>query len=190
MNRGESIRSPRFLLQKSSNDANVLPPKEFGMATIASWSDKLNVIAKTAKDKFLAKLGIMSVSTKKGVVLGTGWGNHVVLEKHVPFWELDPIFQTLEGIHGHARRIGIATIAGTHVVVLSGRIHMYEQNPDALYVLMRMLWELGVRELVLTNAVGGMRKSVCKGDIIVVNSVIKNGPSPLVDARFTDNSKT
>lgn len=156
------------------------------MVSSQSWSDKLNAIAQAAAEVFLAKLGIKSIRTKKGVVLGTGWGNHVVLQKSVPFEELDPIFQTLEGIHGHARRIGIATIAGTRVVVLSGRIHMYEQNPDALYVLMRILWELGVRKLVLTNAVGGMRKSVGKGDIIVVDSVIKNGPSPLKGARFTD----
>lgn len=158
------------------------------MTTSLSWCNALNALAKEAAKQLLIELDISPIGTKSGVVLGTGWGNRITLEKSVALQEIHPIFQTLEGIHGHARKIGITTIAGARVVALSGRIHMYEQNPEALYVLMRTLWELGVRKLVLTNAVGGMRKSVGKGDIIVVDSVIKNCPSPLRGARFTDPS--
>lgn len=107
-----------------------------------SWEERLNRIAKSAAHQFLRSLKAKDVGTIVAVELGTGWGDSISLEHAVPLKSLARIFATLEGIHGHARKIGIATIGGHRVVVVSGRIHMYEKNPEALYVLERMLWEL------------------------------------------------
>lgn len=114
-----------------------------------------------------------------GVVLGTGWGASIVIEHPIPLTDLDPAFEALDDIPGHARTIGVATIAGQRVLVLSGRIHMYEGHRDLVYLLMRILWELDVRTLILTSASGGLRSYLHKGDIVVPNNVIANGPSPV-----------
>jgi len=151
-----------------------------------TWEEQLNRIAKSAADRFLQSLKSESVGTIVAVELGTGWGDSISLEDAVPLKSLARIFATLEDIHGHARKIGIATIGGHRVVVVSGRIHMYEKNPEALYVLERMLWELGIRRLILTSASGGLRRSVYKGDVVFADGFINNGPSPLKGARFSD----
>lgn len=157
------------------------------MASKQPWSTKLDRIAKSAARRFLRALNILSVDTVTAAELGTGWGDSIAMEHAVPLTTLATIFTTLEPISGHARTIGIATIGGHRVVVVSGRIHMYEKNPEALYILERILWELGIRRLILTSASGGLRRSVYKGDIVFVDGLVKNGPSPLKGARFTDH---
>ncbi len=152
-----------------------------------SWSDKLDRIAEAAARRFLRALGVQNVGTIVAAELGTGWGDSIAPEWFIQLTAISDIFETLEDISGHARRIGIATIGGHRVVVVSGRVHMYEKNPKALYVLERILWELGIRRLILTSASGGLRRSVYKGDIIFADGLVKKGPSPLQGARYADH---
>lgn len=156
------------------------------MTITQSWSERLNRIARRAAKRFLRILDVQGVETIVAAELGTGWGDSVVLDRPIPLTAISGIFASLEDISGHARTIGIATIGGHRVVVVSGRIHMYEKNPEALYVLERILWELGNRRLILTSASGGLRQSAYKGDIVFIDGLIKNGPSPLKGARFSD----
>lgn len=113
-------------------------------------------------------------------MLGTGWGNSVALAKGaINLADIHPHFASLADLSGHARKIGIATIAGKKVLVLSGRIHMYEESRDAVYLLMRILWELGIRKLIVTSATGGMRDYIHTGDIVVITDLVKNLASPV-----------
>jgi purine-nucleoside phosphorylase len=162
--------------------------RQHGSLMAKSWSERLDSIAEAAARKFLNRIdpGHPGITSNIGAVLGTGWGKSVTIEYGVPLRLLADVFETLEGIDGHARELGIAKIGDTYAFVLSGRVHMFEGNREALYVMMRILWELGVRKLVLTNASGGLRKSVAKGDIVVIDGMIRNGPSPLQGARFND----
>lgn len=147
--------------------------------------EELNGLAKHAAEHY-RNLTAATETVALATVLGTGWGKSVAIEHAVPLLDLCPqIFGSLKQIEGHARKVGIATIGEQRVFVASGRIHMYEQNPEALYVFVRILWELGARRLILTNASGGLRKSVGRGDIVVVDGITKNCPSPLDGARFT-----
>ncbi len=129
---------------------------------------------------------IGNVNSPIGIILGTGWGDSIEVEDAIELGKLNSIFANLQTIPGHARKIGIANIAGHKVVVLSGRVHMYEGNRDAVYLMARVMWELGVRKLVLTNAAGGMRDYVEKGDIVVINDIIGRGPVPIDGPPFAD----
>jgi purine-nucleoside phosphorylase len=149
--------------------------------------EKFNKKAEEAAQLLRKTLGIEK-SPPIAIILGTGWGGKIEMKESVPFGEISKHFHKLEPIPGHARRIGLATVNGITAIVVSGRIHMYEKKPKLLYFLMRILWEFGCRKLLLTNAVGGIGETVLKGDIIVVQRVIKNCESPLSGARFTDSA--
>ncbi len=147
------------------------------MQTRLTRHDLLNEKARSATATVTARLG--RIDTDTAAVLGTGWGKSVALTESIALGEIDMLFSDLAELSGHARKIGIAMIGGKKVLVLSGRIHMYEGNRDAVYLLMRILWELGIRKLILTSASGGMRDFVLKGDLIVVTDVIPYCATPV-----------
>jgi purine-nucleoside phosphorylase len=103
-----------------------------------------------------------------GLVLGSGFAGLASLVDHplcVPFADL-PGFAT-PTVPGHAGRILLGSIAGTPVAVLEGRAHYYEGHDPATVTLpVRVLAELGVRTLVLTNAAGGIREDLTPGDLV------------------------
>lgn len=147
------------------------------MADNVTRHQRLNSSAEAASQRVITQLG--AIGTKTAAVLGTGWGGSVKLIKSMKLADIHPLFGTLADLSGHARMIGIAIIGGKRVLVVSGRIHMYEGNRDAVYLLMRILWELGIRKLILTSASGGMRDCIRKGDLVVVMDIVSHCPSPV-----------
>lgn len=103
-----------------------------------------------------------------GIVLGSGFaglGSLVSRPVEVPFSDL-PGFVT-PTVPGHAGRIVMGFIAETPVAVLEGRAHYYEgHEPSTVTFPVRVLAELGVRTLVLTNAAGGIRADLTPGDLV------------------------
>ena len=58
---------------------------------------------------------------------------------------------------GHVGRLLLGRLAGTPVVMLQGRFHLYEGNAPGLVVQPVLLFQrLGARVVVLTNAAGGV----------------------------------
>jgi purine-nucleoside phosphorylase len=129
------------------------------------------------------------------VVLGSGLG-HLVDDLEgatsVPFEEL-PGFPSA-GVQGHAGRFVAGRLDGAEVLFQQGRFHLYEGHaPDVVAAPVRVVAELGVDTLVLTNAAGGLRPSLEPGDLVVLDDHINlMGRSPLVgpvrpgEARFPD----
>jgi purine-nucleoside phosphorylase len=121
-----------------------------------------------------------SLGLDTAVVLGSGWGNAVTLEKGIiNLPDVHPIFSQLARLDAHARKLGVAKIGGKTVLVVSGRIHMFEGDRDAVYLLMRIVWELGIRKLILTSATGGLRDYIHTGDFVVITDLVKNLSSPV-----------
>ena len=62
------------------------------------------------------------------------------------------------------------TLAGVPIVGLSGRIHFYEGHPMRHVVFpARVLGLLGCRDVVVTNAAGGINKSFSAGDLMLIS---------------------
>jgi purine-nucleoside phosphorylase len=88
----------------------------------------------------------------------------------------------------------IGRLGGTPVVVLSGRAHFYEGHPmSAVTFGVRALAAYGVRDLLLTNAAGGLNRKFRAGDFMVLKDHINlMGANPLHGAplpnlpRFVD----
>jgi purine-nucleoside phosphorylase len=100
------------------------------------------------------------------------------------------------GVPGHAGRLVLGRLAGTEVLVQAGRYHLYEGHaPDVVVAPVRVMAELGVKILVLTNAAGGIRSTLHPGDIVLLEDHLNlMFRSPLVgrvresEERFPDMS--
>jgi purine-nucleoside phosphorylase len=97
---------------------------------------------------------------------------------------------------GHSGELVAGSLAGRHVLVQSGRFHMYEGHPAALTALpVRVFGRLGITTLLLTNAAGGIRRSFGSGTVMLIadqiNLSFRNGlfgPALPGESRFPDMS--
>jgi len=133
------------------------------------------------------------------MVLGSGFHhvlNELEVDGKIPYAKV-PGFPPV-GVSGHAGQLLIGHLGGTPVMVLSGRAHFYEGHPMALVTFaVRALARYGIRDLLLTNAAGGVNRAFSPGDFMVVTDHINlMGKNPLHGAawpglpRFVDLTRT
>jgi purine-nucleoside phosphorylase len=117
-----------------------------------------------------------------GIILGSGF-HHVLsqleTEAEIPYTRL-PGFPPV-GVSGHAGRLYVGRLGGTPATVLSGRAHFYEGHPMPLVTFaVRALAAAGVRDLLLTNAAGGINRRFRAGDFMILTDHINlMGANPL-----------
>lgn len=130
--------------------------------------------------EFIKKRGAIKPSI--GFVLGSGLGafaKEVSAVAEIPFKDI-PHFCPVT-VEGHSGKLVIGTLAGVNVAVLQGRLHAYEGlSWDQVIYPVRTLAALGVKTLVVTNAAGGLKKTMKAGDFMVINDIINmTGDNPL-----------
>ena len=81
----------------------------------------------------------------------------------------------------HAGKLIFGTLEGKKLVCMSGRFHSYEgYDFEQLAIPVRLFKLLGVKQLIVTNAAGGVNEGYRPGDIMVISDHIKlNGASPM-----------
>ncbi len=133
-----------------------------------------------------------------GVILGSGLGDFAAAVEdrvEIPYGQI-PGFPS-SAVVGHAGTLVAGTLAGIPIVVLAGRIHYYEGHPMSLVVTpARVLGLLGCRDVVVTNAAGGIDTRFSAGDLMLISDHINLfGTNPLIGpnedslgARFPDMS--
>ena len=101
-------------------------------------------------------------------------------------------------VESHKGRLIFGSIAGRHVLMMQGRFHLYEgYSPAQVIFPVRVMQELGIKTLILTNAAGGINLNLSSGDIMIIKDHINlTGKNPLAghneDAwgiRFPDMSR-
>ena len=109
-----------------------------------------------------------------GIVLGTGMGSlvdHLEDKKTVDFSELEWL-PSATAI-GHAGRLVWGRVENQSVVMLQGRVHAYEGQPvEMLYRGIELLAAIGIEQVLLTNASGGLTSDLVVGEIVVLNDHI------------------
>jgi purine-nucleoside phosphorylase len=99
-------------------------------------------------------------------------------------------------VHGHKGELIAGMLAGTPVIVQSGRFHFYEGHSGEIIALpVRVYAELGVSILIVTNAAGGIRPTFQPGTLMLIADHINlmwrsplAGPVQAGEQRFPDMS--
>ncbi|WP_017184975.1 purine-nucleoside phosphorylase [Alkalibacillus haloalkaliphilus] len=118
-----------------------------------------------------------------GLILGSGLGvladeidNPVTIQYH----EIPHFPQST--VEGHKGQLVIGELQGQTVVAMQGRFHYYEgYSMQHVTFPVRVMKQLGVEKLVVTNAAGGINESFNAGDLMLIEDHINNmGDNPLM----------
>jgi purine-nucleoside phosphorylase len=142
-----------------------------------------------------ARLGARSPEV--GIVLGSGLGglsDRVGDATRIGYRDI-PGFP-VPSVPGHGGELVGGVLGGRSVLVQSGRFHMYEGHDAVTCALpVRVLAELGVSVLIVTNAAGGIRRTFGPGTLMLiadhVNLAFRNPLTGAVlhgEERFPDMS--
>jgi len=147
--------------------------------------------------KYLKKQGIENGAI--GIILGTGLSdlvNHLEIEKEIPFEDI-PNFRSATVEH-HTGKLIYGSLSSKKVLVFQGRFHLYEgYNFFEITYPVRVMNELGVKKLIISNAAGAINLNYDKGEIMLIEDHINlQGGSPLAEKgidslgnRFVDMSE-
>ncbi len=124
----------------------------------------------------------MPFNPEIGIVLGSGLGgfaDRLEGSVSIPYEEI-PNFP-LSTVEGHAGRFVFGRLKGKNIVCMQGRVHYYEGYPTEEVVMpVRLMGMMGVKELILTNAAGGVNPAFSPGDLMCIRDHISCFvPSPL-----------
>jgi len=125
---------------------------------------------------------VSSLRPALAIVLGSGF-HHALTElrvdKRISYAKI-PGFPK-PTVSGHAGELFFGRLGGTPVLMLSGRAHFYEgRSMEQVTFAVRALAAFGIRDLLLTNAAGGINKQFRPGDFMVVTDHINfMGTNPL-----------
>lgn len=125
-----------------------------------------------------------------GLVLGSGLSSladAVEIEREVLFTDAG-----LPGssVPGHAGRFLLGELFGASVVVMKGRVHLYEGHNAAVVTAgIRWMASQGAQRMLLTNAAGTLNPDFGPGSWMMVSDHLNlTGTSPLEGANFVDLS--
>lgn len=124
-----------------------------------------------------------------GVILGSGLGDFAEAVRNavvVDYADI-PDFPH-SAVIGHAGKLVAGRIGDVPVAVLSGRVHYYEGHPMSSVVFpARVLGLVGCRDVVVTNAAGGVDKRFRPGDLMLISDHINLfGSNPLMGPNHAD----
>jgi purine-nucleoside phosphorylase len=138
------------------------------------------------------------IQPKLAIILGSGLGNFASQVENattIPYAEIPHFPQST--VEGHSGKLVLGTIAGIPIAVMQGRVHAYEGYTMAQVTFpIRVLGLLGVRQLIVTNAAGGINTRYGQGAIVAISDHINLtgtnaalGPNdPRFGQRFFDMS--
>jgi len=156
--------------------------------------DKMSIIQNAA-----AAIETVCGKSDIAVILGSGLGDYVeALENPKSIMYKDISGFPVSTVAGHAGRWVAGELHGKKVCMMQGRFHAYE-GYDMFDVTLpvRVMAQLGVKTLIVTNACGGVNTAFNAGDLMLISDFINlSGKNPLIGAnldafgpRFPDMSR-
>lgn len=125
-----------------------------------------------------------------GIILGSGLGSlgeKIENPQYVDYGDI-PNFP-VSTAPGHIGRFIFGELNSKKVMCMQGRIHLYEGYPaESVVMPIRIMKLMGVKNLIVTNAAGGINESFNVGDIMLITDHINfTGQNCLIgknDSRF------
>lgn len=112
-----------------------------------------------------------NIKPQIGLILGSGLGvlADLIEQPIVVDYSRIPHFP-VSTVEGHAGELVVGTIKGKQVLVMKGRFHAYEgYGAETVSFPVRVMKELGVEKLIVTNAAGGINENYQVGDLMVIS---------------------
>jgi len=123
------------------------------------------------------------------IILGSGLGsfsNHLRVEREIPYSEIPGFPQST--IKGHKGSLVLGAVEQKPVLTFNGRFHYYEgYTMDQVALPARIAALLGCKNLIVSNAAGGVNPVFEIGDIMLISDHINLFPNnPLIGANNDD----
>ncbi len=120
----------------------------------------------------------MRTSPKTAIVLGTGLGqlaSEITDSFEIPYTDI-PHFP-VSTVEGHAGKLIFGKLGKTDIMAMQGRFHYYEgYSMQEVTFPVRVMYELGIKTLFVSNAAGGMNPDFKIGDLMVITDHINMFP--------------
>ena len=118
-----------------------------------------------------------------GLTLGSGLGDlaqQIENPIFIPYGEIPGFAESTAP--DHVGRFVAGTLAGKKVLCMQGRLHFYEGHSLADVIFpVRVMYLLGIKTLILTNASGGINLGYQVGDFMLIDDHINlTGQNPMI----------
>ena len=124
----------------------------------------------------------LSFQPQVGIILGSGLGgiaDEIENKVEIPYREI-PHF-ACSTAPGHKGQLVCGNPNGKAVLCMQGRLHCYEGHPmQSIIFPVRVMRQLGIETLIVTNAAGGINLNFHVGDLMLIEDHINFLPNPLI----------
>lgn len=139
-----------------------------------------------------AKAFIFSKHSEKiqaAIILGSGLGGivkDIENQKVIKYSDIPGFPEST--VKGHAGEIIIGELCGKTVLAMNGRFHYYEgYDMQTVTFPVRVIKALGIENIIITNAAGGMNPNFEPGDLMIITDHINMmGANPLIGANYEE----
>ena len=143
---------------------------------MADYRETINQALQYVKDRVAGEV-------QNGLILGSGLGSiadEVEERIVIPYAEI-PGFP-VSTVPGHKGEAIFGKLGDAQVLIYSGRFHFYQGfSHQDITLPVRLAARLGVRNMIITNACGGINEAFTPGDIMIIKDHINlMGNNPLI----------
>ena len=120
----------------------------------------------------------MHTNPETAIILGTGLGSLVneIKDKYELSYEEIPNFP-ISTVEGHCGKLIFGKLGDKEIMAMQGRVHYYEgYSMKEVTFPVRVMHELGIKTLFVSNAAGGMNPEFKIGDLMIITDHINTFP--------------
>lgn len=120
----------------------------------------------------------MTTAPETAIILGTGLGSlaNEITDKYEIKYEDIPNFP-LSTVEGHSGKLIFGKLGNKEIMAMQGRFHFYEgYSMKEVTFPVRVMRELGIKTLFVSNAAGGMSPDFIIGDLMIITDHINMFP--------------
>ena len=137
----------------------------------------------------------MTTKPATAIILGTGLGrlaDEIETTQVIPYAEIPNFPQST--VEGHSGKLIFGRLGGKDILAMQGRFHYYEgYSMKEVTFPVRVMYELGIKTLFVSNAAGGTNPAFTVGDMMIITDHINyfpehplHGPNFPTGPRFPD----
>ena len=130
----------------------------------------------------------IDASPEIGIILGTGLGgivNEINVKQSIAYEDI-PHFP-ISTVEGHQGKLIFGELNGKSLVAMQGRFHFYEgYSMEEVTFPVRVMKELDIKTLIVSNASGGVNPKFDVGDIMFITDHINLLPNPLIGKNLNE----